>query len=292
MSQKVRSRPNFLLTNMAFTLQGDTDIAALGELLGDSSRCRVLLALADGRPLSAGHLAAEAGVAPSTASGHLGKLVEAGMIKVEIRGRHRYYSLAGPHVARLLETLAQYSPQKPIRSLREGTRAYALRQARHCYDHLGGRLAVGLMDALLRRGVLIRVADHSQPDAAANNGASTELVEYALTPGGANWLRDFGIDVEALQNRRRVPIRYCVDWSERRHHLAGGLGHALAERLFELGWLEPGRHSRVLTITPSGTTGLATQLGITLDVTPNGSGRDSRVTTGPRHLESVVPASG
>src|SRR5437763_6698353 len=118
-------------------IEGDTNIAALGALLSDPGRCRILLVLGDGRALPASVLASEAGVAPSTASEHLGKLLDAHLLRVETHGRHRYYRLAGPHVARLLETLAQYAPTAPVRSLKEGTRAQAVRQARYCYDHLG-----------------------------------------------------------------------------------------------------------------------------------------------------------
>src|SRR4051794_28664518 len=115
-------------------MQGDADLAALGAVLGDPARCRVLLALGDGRALAASVLAAEAGVAPSTASAHLARLVDAELLTVEAHGRHRYYRLAGPHVGRLLEALAQQAPAAPVRSLREGTRAHAVREARCCYD--------------------------------------------------------------------------------------------------------------------------------------------------------------
>lgn len=248
-------------------MNGDTEIARLAALLGDSSRCRVLLALDDGRALPASVLAAEAGVSPSTASEHLGKLVGAGLLTVEVRGRHRYYRLAGEPVGRLLETLAEYAPQASVRSLREDTRAHALRQARCCYDHLAGRLAVALLDALLDRGVLI--AAHGQPD--PNQGPTDRLsgpdrdVEYRLTSRGSEWLRDFGIDLDAIEAGRRPLIRCCLDWSEQRHHLGGALGHALAERMFELNWLIRSRHGRVVSITSNGAHALAAQFEINLE---------------------------
>src|SRR4051794_17364935 len=136
-------------------MTGDTDLAALGGVLADRSRARILLALGDGRALPASVLASEAGVAASTASGHLGKLVEAGLLDVEAQGRHRYYRLAGPHVGELIEMLARVAPAGPVRSLREGTRAHALRTARTCYDHVAGRLGVALFGALIESGAVV-----------------------------------------------------------------------------------------------------------------------------------------
>src|SRR3954469_12685561 len=134
---------------------GDVDIAALASLLADPARCTVLLALDDGRALPASVLADEAGISRPTASSHLRKLTDAGMLAVETHGRHRYYRLAGPEVAALLEQLVRLAPLRPVRSLREGTRAARLRSARTCYDHLAGRLGVQLMGSLLDRDVLV-----------------------------------------------------------------------------------------------------------------------------------------
>ena len=135
-------------------MAADTDLAPVGALIGDPGRARVLRALTDGRELPASVLAAEAGVAPSTASVHLQKLVDGGLVVAERHGRHRYFRLAGPDVARALEALARIAPPAPVRSLREGTRAQAVRAARTCYDHLAGRLGVGLMAAFVDHGVL------------------------------------------------------------------------------------------------------------------------------------------
>ena len=136
-------------------MAGDTDLARVGALIGDPGRARVLRALADGRELPASVLAAEAGVAPSTASVHLRKLSEGGLVVSERHGRHRYFRLAGPEVARALEALARIAPDAPVRSLREGTRAHAVRAARTCYDHLAGLLGVALMAGLVVGGVLV-----------------------------------------------------------------------------------------------------------------------------------------
>ena len=248
-------------------MEGDANIAMLGALLSDPGRCRVLLALADGRALPASVLASEAGVAASTASEHLGKLLDARMLRVETHGRHRYYRLAGPHVARLLETLAQYAPAAPVRSLKEGTRAHAVRQARYCYDHLGGRLAVALMDSLREREIIDGGDGQFHPAHAHADRLSApgHDVDYRLTEQGARWLRDFGVDIDALRARRRPLIRYCLDWSEQRHHLAGALGAAVARVLFERGWLKPAPNSRAVLVTKPGARALRAQLGLALD---------------------------
>jgi len=236
-------------------------------VLSDPRRCRVLLALGDGRALPASVLASEAGVAPSTASEHLGKLLDAQLVRVESHGRHRYYRLAGPHVARLLETLAQYAPTAPVRSLKEGTRAHTVRQARYCYDHLGGRLAVALMDSLLERKVIVGGDGRLHPMLARDDrlAAPGRDVDYRLGDNGASWLRDFGIDIDAVQAGRRPLIRYCLDWSEQRHHLAGALGAAVARVLFQRGWLQPAPRSRAVMVTEAGEHALETQLGVVLD---------------------------
>jgi DNA-binding transcriptional ArsR family regulator len=127
---------------------GDVDLAAVGAVLAEPARAKVLLALGDGRSLPASVLASEAGVAPSTASHHLARLVDAGLIVAEARGRHRYFALAGPEVGGLIEAVARVAPPQPVRSLRQGTRAHAVRYARHCYDHLAGRLGVAVADAI------------------------------------------------------------------------------------------------------------------------------------------------
>ena len=136
---------------MADQALGDVDLAAIGAVLAEPARARILLALGDGRALPASVLASEAGVAPSTASAHLGRLVEAGLLRAHPQGRHRYYRLAGPEVGELIEALARVSPAAPVHSLRQGTRAEALRAARTCYDHLAGRLGVAVFAALLER---------------------------------------------------------------------------------------------------------------------------------------------
>ncbi len=245
-------------------MKGDADIAAVAGLIGDGTRARVLLALGDGRALAASVLAQEAGVSASTISGHLGKLLDAGLLSVESHGRHRYYRLAGPRVARLLESLAELAPASPVTSLRQGTRANALRGGRYCYDHLAGRLGVGIMRSLLDRGVLTGGDGHFDRAHAIRDrlSAAGHDVEYRLTADGESWVRSFGVDLDALRARRRPLIRYCTDWTEQEHHLAGALGAALAETMVQRGWLERARSGRAVTLTPAGRQGLAAHLDI------------------------------
>lgn len=248
-------------------MDGDVDIATVAALVADPGRARMLLALGDGRRLPASVLAAEAGTAPSTASGHLAKLVASGLVRVERHGRHRYHRLAGPEVGALIEALAAVAPASPVRSLREGTRAEALRRARTCYDHLAGRLGTALMSALIERGLLAG-GDGGFDPRGDRPSAYGMAVDYRLTERGYDRLTGFGIDVDALRGGSRSFIRYCVDWSEQRHHLSGALGAALAARVLELGWVERGAGSRALRITPDGADGLGDAFGVRLEDVP------------------------
>lgn len=220
---------------------GDTDLAAVGALLAEPVRARVLLALTDGRSLAASVLAAEAGVAASTASHHLARLVDGGLITAVTRGRHRYFALADARVAELIEAVARVAPPQPITSLRQGTRAHAVRYARRCYDHLAGRLGVALTDALCENGFLT-----------ADDG-------YTVTEPGAG--RFAGLGVHARAGER---ARCCLDWTEQRNHVAGPLGRALMTRLLELGWLSRDGNTRAVRVTDSGRENLPTRLGVRL----------------------------
>ena len=238
-------------------LHGDADIAAVGALVADSGRCRMLLALGDGRALPASRLAAEAGISAPTASSHLRKLESAGFLTVETSGRHRYYSLAGPAVGRLIEALEELAPATPIRSLRQGTRAKALRDARTCYDHLAGRLGVALMSSLVSRG-LLDGGDGLRSDGDPCVGQGQD-VDYDLTESGATFMAELGV---VTTSGRRPMIRYCVDWTEQRHHLAGALGRGLRDRLTDLRWIERSRVDRAVRVTDAGRTGLADTFGV------------------------------
>ncbi|MFJ8578031.1 ArsR/SmtB family transcription factor [Micromonospora sp. NPDC093277] len=220
-------------------------IAGLAALLADRTRASFCLALLDGRAWTAGELARSAGVAPSTASDHLNQLVRGGLLVEERQGRHRYVRLAGPSVAQLVEDLAGHAPAPPTppRTLRVASAAAALAYARTCYDHLAGRLGVLLHDALLARGVLDRTGG------------------LAVTPDGVAWLAGVGVPFEPLRAGRRPLIRDCLDWTERRPHLAGALGAALCQRFLDLGWTVRGT-GRAIRLTPAGRPALATALGV------------------------------
>ncbi|MDQ2709584.1 MAG: metalloregulator ArsR/SmtB family transcription factor [Actinomycetota bacterium] len=243
--------------------EGDADIASVAALIGDRSRARVLMALLDGRALSASVLAVEAGVTPSTVSEHLTRLCQANLLRVRRQGRARYFRLASPSVAEALEALARIAPPEPIRSLRQGTRAHALRRARTCYDHLAGRLGVAVMAALLDRELLTGGDGGHDPDTARRDRLSAPGIDlaYRLTPTGRRELVDLGLDLDAV-SRHRPAIRYCVDWSEQRHHLAGPLGTALTSRLFELDWIRRTERRRAVLVTELGRRGLCDTLGV------------------------------
>ncbi len=241
---------------------GDVDIASVASLLADPARARILMALGDGRALPASVLASEAGVAPSTASAHLSKLLDGNLLMVEQHGRHRYYRIASEAVAELIEALAALAPTAEIRSLKEGTASRQLRHARTCYDHLAGRVGVTLMSALLSEGIL-EGGDglFFDGDKLSSPG---HAVDYRLTPTGHERLERFGIDFTAMP-RRRPMVRYCVDWSEQRHHLSGGLGAAILTRMQYLDWVRRAPHSRAVQVTDAGYAGLAEVFGVGLD---------------------------
>jgi DNA-binding transcriptional ArsR family regulator len=223
---------------------GDTDLAAVGALLAEPARAKVLLALTDGRSLAASVLASEAGVAVSTASYHLARLVDAGLITVVTRGRHRYFALAGPRVAELIEAVARVAPSQPIRSLRQGTRAHAVRYARCCYDHLAGRLGVAVAEALEEQGLLI---------------ADNDAAGFSVTEDGAHILAGLGIEA-----RSGDVARCCLDWTEQRNHVAGALGRALMTRMLDLGWVSRDARTRAVRLTDAGRASLPARLGVRL----------------------------
>jgi len=236
----------------------DTDFAPAASLIADPTRAAILRALLPGRPLAAGELARLAGVSAATASFHLAKLLEGGLVVVAAQGRHRYYRLAGHEVAAALEALGLISPALPVRTLRQSREAVALAEARTCYDHLAGRAGVELLDAMLHLGLL-----EERPSRRAGDYDSTES-RFEVTGAGAGTLGSFGLDVGAI---RRSPRRFagtCIDWTQRRGHLNGALAAAITTRLFEVGWIERGQRSRSVRITKAGADGLAATFGLSL----------------------------
>jgi DNA-binding transcriptional ArsR family regulator len=219
-------------------------MAAIAALVGEAGRARMLIALMDGRALTATELAQLAGVSPSTASGHLGKLTQAGLLAVLPQGRHRYFRLASPAVARLLEGIMVVAAEPPSEQRPAPRIGRLLREARTCYDHLAGRLGVALTDALIHKGA-IELGDEA--------GRVTEF--------GDGFLQSFGISLEDRQSRR-LYCRPCLDWSERRFHLAGVLGNALLARTLELGWIIRANEGRAVSVTPKGRRGFSDRFGV------------------------------
>ena len=213
-------------------MTGEADVAAAASLLAEPARASLVIALTEQEALPASALAARAGIAPSTASEHLRRLVDGGLLLVRSNGRRRYFRLADPAVADAIEALAVIAPQPPVRSLREATKSELIREARTCYDHLAGRLGVALAAALEEQAVVVR-----------KNGG------YELGRRAEARCEELGIDLAELQAQRRPVVRGCLDWSERELHVAGAFGAALATRLFELGWIRRREGNRSVEVT-------------------------------------------
>ncbi|MYR06422.1 metalloregulator ArsR/SmtB family transcription factor [Gordonia sp. SID5947] len=236
--------------------QGEPDIADVASAFADPRRARVLMALADGRALPAGRLAEEAGVSASTISSHLSVLSRHDLVAVEQQGRHRYYRLATSDVEGVLEALARLAPRTPITSLRAHTRAHAVRTGRTCYRHLAGQVGVDLFQRFVGAGWITGGDGLHHPEVTGDRLSSTgKGDQYRLSVAGAEALSAWGIESRLMSTSR--PLRYCVDWTEQAHHLAGPLGTAITERLFDLGWIVRNRVPRSVDITSEGEARLA-----------------------------------
>jgi DNA-binding transcriptional ArsR family regulator len=207
----------------------------IAALIGDRARVDMLYALMAGRALTATELADHAGIARPTASAHLSALTEAALLDVEKQGRHRYFRIANEDVAGLIEGLMGVAHRIASAPVRTGPVDPELRLARVCYDHLAGEWGVRIHGGFVRRGFLRVDTDSLQ-----------------LTDAGHRFVAGAGIGLDALEHSRRPLCRACLDWSERRHHLAGALGAALLERFLEQGWLRRRRESRALIVTARG----------------------------------------
>jgi DNA-binding transcriptional ArsR family regulator len=210
-------------------------IVNIAALIGDHARADMLTAMLAGQALTATELAHVAGITKQTASGHLAKLVEARLVGVESQGRHRYFRLADRDVAQLLESLMGVAFRAGAVRLRSSPREPELRKARVCYDHLAGDLGVLAFDALEKRK-LITAGKHG----------------LGLTAAGRRFCGELGVDLEAAEGQRRPLCRHCLDWSVRRHHLAGSLGAALLDRFYALGWAKRVPSTRIVRFTPAG----------------------------------------
>ncbi len=214
---------------------GRGGVASVAALIGDGARARMLLGLMDGRALTATELARLAGVTKPTASSHLAKLLGARLVAVERQGRHRYFRLRSHQVAEALEKLQALAPSGGAAAVQPGPADLAMRTARACYDHLAGEYGVLVFESLLRRQLLVQ------------RGKGLDV-----SPRGERFAADLGIDVPALRRSRRPLCLACLDWSERRHHLAGALGAALLGRILALGWARRSRGSRAIVFSALG----------------------------------------
>ena len=227
-------------------------VSEIAALVGNPARANILMALIDGRALTATELAYVAGVSPQTTSEHLAMLREAHLLSMTKQGRHSYFRLGSPQVARMIESIMVVAADAPQRYRPRWNGGDELRTARTCYDHIAGRLGVALTDALTRHEHIVLSDDGGM-----------------VTRAGEKHLVDFGVGLEDLRRGRRTFCRPCVDWSERRFHLGGALGAALAERCFALGWIERVRYSRTLKISAKGEKGFSEVFGVRLAAEQN-----------------------
>jgi DNA-binding transcriptional ArsR family regulator len=223
----------------------EPSIAHLGALIGVPSRANILSALFDGRALTATELAQVSGTTAQTTSSHLAKLVAAALLSVERHGRFRYYKLAGPQVAEALEPLTSISPHRPVVNRKVSEQDLGLREARFCYDHFAGELGVSLTESMLKKGYL-------EPSGR----------DFSLSAKGSEFCGTLGIDQAALYRQRRVFARQCLDWSERKPHVAGALGAAIAETFIGRGWVVREQIGRRLFVTTEGKSALQLLFGI------------------------------
>jgi DNA-binding transcriptional ArsR family regulator len=220
-------------------------IAEIAALVGDPTRATMLSALLDGRALTASELALAARITPQTASTHLAKLTEAGLLSAVRDGRHRHFRLASPRVEDMIDGIVAVALEKRPRQRALSPEARALEAARICYDHLAGRLSVDLTDALVARDYVV---------------LDDEAAE--ITTAGVRFFKGLGIELPAQRSARRRFCRLCLDWTERRPHIAGAVGAAIARRYFDLGWLTRVRRSQAVLVTPSGRRGFRKTFGI------------------------------
>jgi DNA-binding transcriptional ArsR family regulator len=224
------------------------ELAAAASLLSDAARAAILIALLDGRARTASELAYIAGVSPQTVSSHLARLVEAGLVAMKAQGRHRYHRIARPETAQALEALSVLAAGPTRRPRAPGPRDLQLRDGRTCYDHFAGRLGVAIADALVALG-----------------GAIETGRDFVITEEGERRLAHLDVDVGALRRERRPLCRSCIDWSERRPHLAGAVGAGLASNCFAAAWVERVQQGRGVRVTPRGRERFREALELALD---------------------------
>lgn len=221
----------------------ENSISHIAALIGEPVRARILWSLLDGRAYTARELAIEVDTSPQNLSMHLAKLLQAGLLSVEVQGRHRYYTFSREEVAYAIEAMANLVPPQAVE--RQDVDAVPIKFCRTCYDHLAGKVGVLIMESLLRQKLIVY-----------------QQRELEVTPKGIAWLGEWGIDCEAVRHQRRSFVKPCLDWSERRHHLAGGLGAAMLNKMMESHWLRRTAHSRAVVVTAKGQEALTTHFNI------------------------------
>jgi DNA-binding transcriptional ArsR family regulator len=225
----------------------ENSISRIAALIGEPVRARILWSLLDGRAYTARELAIGVDTSPQNLSMHLAKLLQAGLLSVEVQGRHRYYTFAREEVAYAIEAMANLVPAQSVE--RQDADEVPIKFCRTCYDHLAGKVGVLIMESLLRQKLII----YQQREG---------MRELEVTPKGVAWMREWGIDCEAVRQQRRSFVKPCLDWSERRHHLAGGLGAAMLNKMMESHWLRRTAHSRAVVVTAKGQQALTTHFNI------------------------------
>jgi len=241
----IPTQRSLLVTRKQFghhqTMTVEPDVVRLARTIGDPTRIRMLNLLMEGRALTAKELAYGAGVEPATGTTHLQRLLADSLVVSRVQGRHKYFRLASPNVAHCLESMMSVAiPAKPAAERRS-----PIQQARFCYDHLAGRLGVAIAHALVARTIL-----------------RTTGQQFALSHKGERWCNNFGIDIDALRRSRRQFAPLCLDWSERKEHIGGTLGSAIAQRFLDEGWATRERDSRVVRLSVAGIRGLRSEFGI------------------------------
>ncbi|MCM3707062.1 MULTISPECIES: ArsR/SmtB family transcription factor [Cytobacillus] len=226
----------------------NSNVAKVASLISEPSRAAILTALLDGRFHTVNELAHMARVKPQTASFHLKKMLDAQVVTAEKQGRHRYYGIMNQEVARVMESFLSIAPAAEIKSFKHASEDKAIRSARTCYDHLAGNLGVQITESLTKRGFIAEEKD-----------------TFSVTEDGKAFFHSMQIDLTSLKKKRRSFSHKCLDWSERRHHLAGALGNAILEKLLERNWIQRIPKTRAIKITPSGLKGLKDTFAIDMD---------------------------
>ena len=239
----------------------ENSISRIAALIGEPVRARILWSLLDGRAYTARELAIEVDTSPQNLSMHLAKLLQAGLLSVEVQGRHRYYTFSREEVAYAIEAMANLVPVQPVE--RQDADAVPIKFCRTCYDHLAGKVGVLIMESLLRQRLIVYRQRELGGTRELGGKRDLEVTrELEVTPKGIAWLGEWGIDCEAVRHQRRSFVKPCLDWSERRHHLAGGLGAAMLNKMMESHWLRRTAHSRAVVVTAKGQQALTTLFNI------------------------------